>query len=235
MTRQTPSSGAVRIAPLRDRGARDEAADLVTAQIPHVARERVFTDDDSPEHAYTGLVLMRYTGTELPKDVWLGAWSDGELVGALHAGVHVGQASNIGQAIASGHPNSGSPDWLDQYVRRCVIVDEVAVAPAHQGQGIGFRLVASLHGVLESDATREARHVIAHACSDAAIATFRGAGYTIGPPSTPVPAAYAEGLPTLWDPEYDVIGGAWAYRHVGEAPRDGASFFRPGTARIQHR
>lgn len=225
----------VRIAPLRERADRDEAADLVTEYIPHVERQRIFTDDDSNEHQIVRRVLAHYTGTELPKDFWLGAWQDGELVGALHAAAHVGQASDVGQGIASGNPQAGSPGWLDQYVRRCVIVEEMAVLPDHQGRGIGARLLARLHGVAQADRSREVRHIIAHACSPAAIATFRGAGYTIGQPSTPVPPTYAEGLQTAWDPAYDVIGGAWAYRHIGERPHDGSSFFQRGASRLTTR
>lgn len=220
---EAATAGRYAIRPLRGIREKVMAADLLAAQIPHVSRVHVSPGEDFEVHEFMRWAIASL-GEVLPRDIWLGAWAGRELVGAVHAGVMLDQASALAQSMLRGQVGAGSPGWLVQYVRRCLNVEELAVLPAHRGGGLGRRLIQAMHNAALADMDREVRHVTAHAGSAVALATFGACGYVLGEPRTPVPPQFAEGLVTTWDPTFNVFGGAYVYRHLS-APRP-AAFFR---------
>jgi GNAT superfamily N-acetyltransferase len=157
---------------------------------------------------------MSRTGDPAPEDTWIGVVEDGQVIGAVHASPHYGQAANIVEML--GHPDAGSPGWLRLYVEQVASLEEIAVEPAHRRQGAGAALVRAVGTALTK---RRARTIAGFATNAATIELFRSQRFTIGGYKQPVPQNVAAGLKTVW----------W-----DAAPDDGRYFWKvlplPGSA-----
>lgn len=199
------------------------ASNLVSHQIADVRRSRI-ASDSSREFTRCRSFMVNEAVPLLGADrgvmlgnIWVGAFEGTTLVGAVHACALYAEADDHIQRRRSGLPGAGSVERTERFLNRAARIEELAVLPHHRNRGIGSRLLAAVHHEL-----RHHHHPRYHVRSVQAFATtaahpvFEQAGYTFTAPRRPVPAEYADGLPSLWDRHYDSRDGAHCYGHLAD-------------------
>lgn len=174
---------------------------LAETTIPMVSARGIGQWNDTEHRA--ARAFMREQGAELPADFWFGAWDGRDLIGMVHSAPPVGNGTHlIPHARHDARlPQAFTPERLVKYFIGNVLLEEIAVAPAYQGQGIGRKL---LDAALQEARDRAVRNFCAAASSERAAAFFHSAGMDIQPVGDPLHPSHADGLRTGTIP-------AWAH------------------------
>ena len=156
----------------------------------------------------------RVLGESVPHSIWLGAYEEDLLVGAVHGAVP-NEAEQVAQSIVNRVPNPGSAVWLKSYAQGCTVINEIAVAPTHLRLGIGTSLIEGLHQYVMADELRQGHYVTAYATTQGAEDLFKSAGYLVGSQHESLPIGVQYGLQTRWDVRAFGPGfGAWVHRQI---------------------
>lgn len=171
----------------------NRARRLAEMTIPMVNAKGIGRWND-PEHLAVR-AFMRKQGADLPGDFWFGAWDSHELIGMIHSGPPVGNGTwLIPRASPDARlPQAFTPEGLVNYFTGNTLLEEIAVVPGYQRQGIGRRL---LYKTLKEARSRFVRNFCAAATSDGSADFFRSAGMDIQPVGKTLHPSRADGLRT---------------------------------------
>lgn len=209
-----------KIEALSTRADIDAAMTLFAEQIPDVVRSRIGHDDERTTRACASFlrrVVAPHVGTEdavMIPHMWFGGYVSGVLVGAVHASALTTVAAGHIRGYGQGVEGMGTPPWIHRLLNVAAIVEEIAVVPSAQGEGVGRALLTALHARLREHRVPgpwgEDRAVHTFASSQAQ-SLFASMGYTVAPSRTVPPPTYVGGAPMLWDRRYDARDGAYCY------------------------
>lgn len=137
-----------------------------------------------------------------PHDWWLGVKNGhGHFIGMAHASSNTANLANYARGYDADDPyiRPLGIEWFTEYIGTIIFLDEIAVVPKHQGEGIGGELFQAVEQrardvgakVLQTAATSdEARRFLVNS-------EMRDAG-----PQRPIPAEYNCGIPLVMHPQY---------------------------------
>lgn len=185
---------------------RAKAKAFLARHMPGLSADAISDDTHSPV-VFAVREALSDADQTAPYDHWLTIHYGGELVAVLHAAPNWQEAHEVLRQRFY-RPLHG-PRWVARYLLRCWKVDEIAVSPRHRGRGYAGALLSHL----EADAAAAGVRVLTAMVDQTSLRAFQAAGWLLLPPGTPVPAVYANGLETVWDPSCD--GRAWVVREVG--------------------
>lgn len=189
-----PASG-IRIIPTADQMQTDTVWDLLTEQIEHGWDKALPKPRPNPE--------------DLFRPTLIGAWAEDRLVG----GAFVMPDSQDSQCLAT----TGAYEAAKAFERSCCMIQGIAVAPEHRGEGIGTQIK---HAVDIWAAQHHACLVLSIPTNDQARRMNQKAGYVTLPPAVPLVVKITDhGHATLcvFPIDDSVPGSRWAFRVVRQS------------------
>lgn len=196
--------------PVLFRPSERKAHVLTYAEIPHYQQRRakqlaneligqvnirLIGDDDDAFHKELRN-YVRMGGAELRRDFWYGAWDGKTMVGMIHSGPPY-ESLDVARAGLRGDPRAGSGQWFLQYVSECEVINEIAVRPNYQRQGIAMILIQA---VIDESRRRGVINLSSAATTAGAASLFSACGWDVQPAGEPLDPSRANNLKTVTHP-----------------------------------